>query len=221
MQMNGFLTAAILASVVAATPTPTPEEVFKPGTADEGRVGKRGSNPHVNQLISDAERTQLNKLGFENFKKCSENTLTSCDKTMNCGHKVTGKGGSNGHGKWVPVADFETLAHEFCNAYQGTDVAKGHETSDTYPTSFSNGKSGYVVLAVYNQKQERSWTWNADTCYNAMIGPLGSHAKRDVDDLEGQVVKRDNCYGKNHNDYEGGYYSVDGIGAFGSEVYPN
>ena len=51
-----------------------------------------------------------------------------------------------------------------------------------------------------------------------MLAPLGSHAvKRD-----GHVQllgKRDNCYGKKHNDYEGGYYEVNDIGAFGSEVY--
>lgn len=50
-----------------------------------------------------------------------------------------------------------------------------------------------------------------------MKGPLGSHA----DKRDGHVPlgKRDNCYGTKHNDYEGGYYQVDGIGAFGSEVY--
>lgn len=31
--------------------------------------------------------------------------------------------------------------------------------------------------------------------------------------------KRDNCYGTKHNDYEGGYYEFNDIGAFGSEVY--
>ena len=50
-----------------------------------------------------------------------------------------------------------------------------------------------------------------------MKGPLGSHAvKRDG---HVRLGKRDNCYGSKNNDYEGGYYEVDGIGAFGSEVY--
>jgi hypothetical protein len=47
-----------------------------------------------------------------------------------------------------------------------------------------------------------------------MKGPLGSHA-----DGQGKLRKRDNCYGEDNHDYEGGYYRVNGIGAFGSEVY--
>ena len=33
------------------------------------------------------------------------------------------------------------------------------------------------------------------------------------------LTKRDDCYGTEHNDYEGGWYKFDGIGAFGTEVY--
>lgn len=51
-----------------------------------------------------------------------------------------------------------------------------------------------------------------------MKAPLGDHVhKRD-----GHVQllgKRDDCWGHKHNDYEGGYYEVNNIGAFGSEVY--
>ena len=54
-----------------------------------------------------------------------------------------------------------------------------------------------------------------DTCLRAMKGPLGDHAPTKRDEL----VKRDNCWGHKHNDYEGGYYKIDGLGAFGSEVY--
>ena len=46
-------------------------------------------------------------------------------------------------------------------------------------------------------------------------GPLGDHAPTGHDEL----VKRDNCWGHKHNDYEGGYYKIEGLGAFGSEVY--
>lgn len=50
-----------------------------------------------------------------------------------------------------------------------------------------------------------------------MKAPLGNHVSR----RDGLVTlaKRDNCYGSKHSDYEGGYYKIDGIGAFGSEVY--
>ena len=49
-----------------------------------------------------------------------------------------------------------------------------------------------------------------------MQAPLGDHSDAPKHD---ELRKRDNCYGKNNNDYEGGYYEIDGIGAFGSEMY--
>ena len=50
-----------------------------------------------------------------------------------------------------------------------------------------------------------------------MQAPLGGHtSKRSEVSL---LQKRDSCYGKDNNDYEGGYYKVNGIGSFGSEVY--
>lgn len=72
-------------------------------------------------------------------------------------------------------------------------------------------------VAIYNTQKSDTYVVDHDTCLRAMKAPLGSHAvKRDG---HIQLSKRDNCYGKTHNDYEGGYYQVNGIGAFGSEVY--
>ena len=112
-----------------------------------------------------------------------------------------------------------------------------HETSDAYPVKFSNGNYGYVVcecscntekfdlfpdccalVAIYNTAFAKEYPVDATTCYNAMVAPLGSHAKRGLDN---PLAKRDNCWGSNHNDYEGGYYKVDSIGSFGSEMYPD
>ncbi|RHZ44267.1 uncharacterized protein CDV56_101028 [Aspergillus thermomutatus] len=100
------------------------------------------------------------------------------------------------------------------DAYVGIDIAKGHETSDTYGVTLTNGKDGNVVFAIYNMQYSDAWILNSDTYYNAMIAPLGNHAKCDV-----SLGKRDNCWGSKHNDYEGSYYKVGKIGAFGSEVY--
>jgi hypothetical protein len=111
------------------------------------------------------------------------------------------------------------------NAYVGTDIFKGHETSDTYPVTLSSGKTGNVVFAIYNLYQEGKYTVSHDQCFSAMQAPLGTHskspAKRSViDGVEYfQIDKRDNCWGHKHDDYEGGYYKIDTIGAFGSEVY--
>ena len=71
-----------------------------------------------------------------------------------------------------------------------------------------------VTVAIYNTEREGTYVVDHDTCLRAMKGPLGNHAtKRD------ELVKRSNCWGSKHNDYEGGYYKIDGLGAFGSEVY--
>ncbi|KAI1135239.1 hypothetical protein F5Y05DRAFT_396045 [Hypoxylon sp. FL0543] len=56
----------------------------------------------------------------------------------------------------------------------------------------------------------------------AMKAPLLKYLSKRTEDGEEyvQLGKRDYCYGKGHNDYEGGYYHVKNIGAFGTEVYP-
>ena len=35
---------------------------------------------------------------------------------MNCGHGKDGKGGSNGHGVWVPIDTFQNMVNTFCKA---------------------------------------------------------------------------------------------------------
>ena len=72
-----------------------------------------------------------------------------------------------------------------------------------------------VTVAIYNTDRDGTYVVDHDTCLRAMKGPLGDHAPKGHDEL----VKRDNCFGTKHNDYEGGYYKIDGLGAFGSEVY--
>ena len=75
-----------------------------------------------------------------------------------------------------------------------------------------------MIVAIYNTERQGTWRVDYDTCFRAMKAPLGNHLpKRDG---EGNVLsKRDDCWGSKHNDYEGGYYKIDAIGAFGSEVY--
>ena len=51
-----------------------------------------------------------------------------------------------------------------------------------------------------------------------MKAPLGDHIS-EWSKENNVLSKRDCCYGASNNGYEGGYYEVNGIGAFGSEVY--
>ena len=79
----------------------------------EGGLKARGSDASVNQPISDAEYQALQDGGLTK-RQDSPSELFKRDKVMNCGHLITGKGGSNGHGKWVPVQQFADLADTFC-----------------------------------------------------------------------------------------------------------
>ncbi|KAK7959367.1 uncharacterized protein PG986_004221 [Apiospora aurea] len=227
MYARSFIAALLLTGLVAGSPMPGKNQ---PITDDEWAALKSGglkarSPKSVNQPITDDEWSALKSGGL---KARDDGGLEARDHKMNCGHKVNGKGGSNGHGKWIPVAQFSKVADEFCSGYVGTDIAKGHETSDTYPITLTNqkndkqtGPAGNIVFAIYNTERDGTYVVDHDTCMKAMKAPLGSHAvKRGGDGQEHVYLgKRDDCYGKKHNDYEGGYWKVDGIGAFGSEVY--
>ena len=50
--------------------------------------------------------------------------LMARDKIMHCGHRVNGKGGNNGHGIWIPVKEFASLADEFCASLKRQQQSK-------------------------------------------------------------------------------------------------
>ncbi|KAI0834149.1 hypothetical protein F5Y06DRAFT_300859 [Hypoxylon sp. FL0890] len=224
MYAKSFFAIALLSTFVAGTPIPgsvnAPITDAQMAALKSGGLKARGSR--VNVPITAAEMSSLEEGGLAG----RGDSLQARDKVMNCGHLVTGKGGSNGHGKWIPVDEFSQVAETFCSAYVGTDIYKGHQTSDTYSITLTNqkdskktGPNGQIVFAIYNTEHAGTWVVDHETCLRAMMAPLGSHApKRDGEDYV-WLGKRDNCYGKKHNDYEGGYYKIDTIGAFGSEVY--
>ncbi|KAL8949582.1 MAG: hypothetical protein Q9222_004318 [Ikaeria aurantiellina] len=179
--------------------------------------------PAETQALKDAG------LGRRNYEASIEarEALEARDKTVTCGHLVTGIGGNEGHGVWIPVQDFADQADEFCNAYVGTDVPIGHEVSDEYSISLTNqndntkaGNPGNLVLAIYNQARSPSYVVNHDECLRAMQAPLGDH-KEEPEKPRDELRKRrtDNCWGPKNDDYMGGYYYLNGIGSFGSEVY--
>ncbi|KAI2626992.1 hypothetical protein GGS26DRAFT_592612 [Hypomontagnella submonticulosa] len=229
MYAKSLLVAFLLSAFVTGNPMPKNPKKNQPITdaewkaLKEGGLKARAPKTSVNVPITDAEMKALRDLGLDT----TSSGLMTRDYKMNCGHLVTGSGGSNGHGKWIPVKQFSQVAEEFCNAYEGTDIAKGHETSDTYGISLTNqdddskaGPSGNIVFAIYNTEKSSTYLVDKNTCLTAMKAPLGSHAvKRDDGEEYIRLGKRDDCWGKKHNDYEGGYWKVSDVGAFGSEVY--
>ena len=119
-----LLTVTLLAGLVAANPMPQGKgKVNQPISDTEWDALRSGglrarSAAKVNQPITDAEYQALNDGGLRrrNVSEEAASSLVARDSTMNCGHLVTGSGGSNGHGKWVPVQQFADLAAEFCKA---------------------------------------------------------------------------------------------------------
>ncbi|KAI0968549.1 hypothetical protein F4678DRAFT_481785 [Xylaria arbuscula] len=218
-----FLT--IFTLLTLAVSSPAPANVNQPISSAEweaiAELGLKVRN--VNAPITDAEYQALQDIGAIT----SSNSLKARDSILKCGKTITGHR-AGGNGVWVPINQFLQAADEFCQAYVGTDVALNHETSDEYSITLTNqkyhseaGPAGNLVFAIYNTARDPAYVVDHDTCYNAMIAPLKGHLtkRENSDELVKLRARNDGCWGSKNDDYQGGYYSVNGIGAFGSEVY--
>ena len=112
------LAASLLLAFASANPVPAsvnaPISDAEWANLKEGGLKARNAQPaQVNQPISDAEWQALEDGGLRR-RDGEANALVARDKVMNCGHKVNGKGGNNGHGVWIPVEQFAQVADEFC-----------------------------------------------------------------------------------------------------------
>ena len=102
------------------TASPVPADVNVPITSAEwtnlgdGGLTRRDAQATVDQPITDAEWTALQDGGLSRRDESAPSSLIARDSTITCGHLVTGKGGSGGHGKWNPVAEFSQMADRFC-----------------------------------------------------------------------------------------------------------
>ena len=111
--------AALLISLLPflASAIPAPADINVPITDAEyaslydGGLERRHA-ANVNQPITPAEWENLESSGLG--RRDGIDSIIKRDKVMNCGHLVTGKGGSGGHGKWIPIAQFAQVADEFC-----------------------------------------------------------------------------------------------------------
>ena len=121
--------AAVLTTtclIIGALANPLPANVDVPISDSEWQSLKeaglraRSAQSNVNQPITDAEWQALREAGLSK-REDAASSIFRRDKTMNCGHKVTGKGGSNGHGKWVPVDKFVDQADTFCKSQSLSD----------------------------------------------------------------------------------------------------
>ena len=116
--MHSTVIIAAIAMTAGILANPVPANVNQPISDTEwqalqdGGLKARSAQSTVNQPISDAEWRALQNGGLS--KREDAGSIFKRDKVMSCGYLVTGKGGSNGHGKWIPVAQFSDLADTFC-----------------------------------------------------------------------------------------------------------
>lgn len=115
MHHKSVLLIALLPFFTSAIPAPgnvnVPITDAEWSALQAGGLARR-SPATVNQPITDSEWEALEAGGLS--KRANDIAFAKRDSVMNCGHLVTGKGGSNGHGKWIPVAQFSDLANQFC-----------------------------------------------------------------------------------------------------------
>lgn len=117
MHISSILAATTLLALSAANPVPATvnapiSDAEWDALRDAGLKTRDAQPATVNQPISDDEWQALKDGGLT--RRSDSSTLIARDKTLNCGHRVNGKGGSNGHGKWIPVAQFVEAADRFC-----------------------------------------------------------------------------------------------------------
>ena len=122
MHRHGVLLASLFSLLAAAKPVPgsvnVPITDAEWAALEESGLQRRGDAASINQPITALEWQNLEAGGFNSSE--DGQSLTKRDKVMNCGHTVTGDGGSGGHGKWIPVAQFSTVANEFCKCHSFT-----------------------------------------------------------------------------------------------------
>ena len=105
--------------IVGTLTNPLPADVDVPISESEwqslreGGLKTRSAQSSINQPITGVEWQALQQGGLSK-REDAPASIFRRDKVMNCGHKVTGKGGSNGHGNWVPVDTFADQADTFC-----------------------------------------------------------------------------------------------------------
>ncbi|KAI1133835.1 hypothetical protein F5Y05DRAFT_276688, partial [Hypoxylon sp. FL0543] len=118
MHIKSFFTIALLSALVAGTPTPEPLGSDVPITDAEWEALRSGglkARSKVNVPISDADMKALEALRKSGTKRRGEGLETrDSNYVMNCGHKLSGSGGSGGNGIWVPVNQFYPLVDSFC-----------------------------------------------------------------------------------------------------------
>ncbi|KAL8840485.1 MAG: hypothetical protein Q9176_003811 [Flavoplaca citrina] len=200
MRFTPAALAILVASFSASSPVPGADEPIsddKMARIKELGLDKRDAagplhRRVVNEPIPEDKLARIKELGLDR-RSDEVGVLEVRDKRSNCGDTIEGEN-AGGNGIWCPLQQYFDRTDEFCGAYAGTDIHKNHETSDTYGIDLTN----------QGNDKEKGDAVNKEDCIFYM------RKQSNVDSL---------CYGSKHNDTEGGYWSVDKIGLFGSEVW--
>ncbi|MCJ1426267.1 hypothetical protein MMC29_004170 [Sticta canariensis] len=137
-------------------------------------------------------------------------TLDARDERKNCGKSLSGDK-AGGDGIWCPVDQYLEKVDEFCEVYTGTQVSYRGVRQQSYGITLTNqddasktGSAGHILFVIYNRELDPAYMINKDDCVSYMSKQSNEDSK---------------CYGKKHKDTKGGYWNVDGVGLFGSEIY--
>ncbi|KAL8951489.1 MAG: hypothetical protein Q9222_002543 [Ikaeria aurantiellina] len=222
MRFQSLALATLMAAAASTSPVPgSAQAITDEQMARIASLGldKRGSASSVqarsiNQPITDEQYAKIAALSVSE-RSTNDNgngngmTLEARDKRSNCAKTILGER-AGGKGIWCPKSQYTNLVQTFCRSAATTDIPLGHETSDTYEITLTNqdhpeevGKAGRVAFAIFNTKSDPTYLVTYDDCVDYMLKQSNTDSK---------------CYGKKHDDTEGGYWSVDGVGLFGSEV---
>lgn len=111
MHTKALLTTFLLSTIVVATPMPDKNlpisDAEWAALKNSGLQGRKVQNVP----ISVEEMTRLKANGLTQ----RDGGLEARDKVLNCGKDITGKKGIGGaHVGWVPRAQFEQVAKQFC-----------------------------------------------------------------------------------------------------------
>ncbi|KAL8883209.1 MAG: hypothetical protein Q9192_007357, partial [Flavoplaca navasiana] len=161
-------------------------------------LAKRGaadeSPREIDVPITSDQYTKMSSLGLD---KCTTDvsSLSSRESRDNCAVAITtdgyptGRKQSGGNGVWCPLDQYLKLVEQFRR-----DYAKD-------PTA--TGPAGNFVFDIFNTKVSPTYVVVENDCKFYM-------------EKQSHVDSR--CYGAGHDDTSGGYWKVDKVGLFGSEV---
>ncbi|KAL2065864.1 hypothetical protein VTL71DRAFT_3534 [Oculimacula yallundae] len=196
MLAKTFITSAILLSLVASSPFPgqnvpfTDAEwvILEESCLSHSDIGIQARAQNVPITESECAALELSGLSQDDIDIQSSSTVGLAFVARGKGNKVM-----NCERMFWEKQPLEAITSDGCHcvnstqpprifvssAYSGTDISKGHETSDTYPVFLTNqdsakdlGAKGNVAFAIFDTIRSPAYPIDSDTWSKAMQAPF-------------------------------------------------